>query len=255
MPEKLPAGFDRESGGWLILDPTGSIEAAPGLDAGSYIIEGVKQFFTNMRNAWRTYVLGLNYARQQEAIYVPVREGLISGLVGLTDRQAWKNLARTIARWLSPTYWGLSNGGWFSWRGAMAAIVFMLALLGSTYVARLFVGRLRRWSRDGLALDGHGRADVAFYRRFEALLAQRELCRTPSQTQREFALAVGGQLAESTHTKRTAPVARQLVELFYRVRFGRRTLDSQEAAAVEQALSELADALALAGERRAQDRK
>ena len=158
-----------------------------------------------MRNAWRTYVLGLNYARQQEAIYVPVREGLISGLVGLTDRQAWKNLARTIARWLSPTYWGLSNGGWFSCAVAMAAIVFMLALLGSTYVVRLFVGRLRRWSRDGLALDGHGRADVAFYRRFEALLAQRELCRTPSQTQREFALAVGGQLAESTHTTRCPP--------------------------------------------------
>ena len=81
------------------------------------------------------------------------------------------------------------------------------------------------------------------------LLAERELCRAPSQTQREFALAVGGQLAESPRTK-AGPLARQLVELFYRVRFGRRTLDSQEAAAVEQALSELADALTPAGERR-----
>ena len=72
----------------------------------------------------------MNYTRQQESIYIPAREGIVAALVGLTDPQAWKNVARSVLRAFSPTYWGLSNGGWFSWRGAIAAIVIMLVLLG-----------------------------------------------------------------------------------------------------------------------------
>jgi transglutaminase-like putative cysteine protease len=255
LPAQLPPEFDRERGGWLILDPTGGIGTGAIPSTSGYVIEGIKQFTASLRNVWRTYVLGLNHSRQQESLYVPMREGMIAGLVNLTDRHAWRGLARRIVRWLSPAYWGLTNGGWFSWRGAIAAMVVMLAVVGAVYAVRWTILLLRRWSVRGLPSDDHGGADVAFYRRLERLLAQRDLLRAPSQTQREFALAVGGQLAESAQTKRAAPVARQLVELFYRVRFGRRTLDSDEAAAVEQALSELADALTLAGERRAQDHR
>jgi transglutaminase-like putative cysteine protease len=250
LPERLTPGFDRSRGGWLILDPTGGVGAAPAAFAGNYVVEGFKSALNSVRDAWRLYVLGMNHTRQQESLYIPAREGIVAALVSLTDPQTWKNLARSILRGFSPKYWGLSNGGWFSWRGAIAAIVVMLAFLGSNYLVRFAVRRYRRWSAHGSAADSLGGADVAFYRRFETLLAERQLCRSPSQTQREFALAVGGQLAESPRTSFAGPLARQLVELFYRVRFGRRTLDSQEAAAVEQALSELADALALAGERR-----
>lgn len=254
LPARLTPGFDRELGGWLIMDPTGGVGTAPTTYASNYVVEGIRSFLANIHSAWRNYVLGLNHARQQESVYIPTRQGIVAALVSLTDPHAWKNLARAIVRGLSPGYWGLTNGGWFSWRGAVAAIVIMLVLLVVNYLIRFVVNRYRRWSDGGSSEDYHGSADVAFYRRFEMLLAQRQLRRAPSQTQREFALAVGGQLAESSRTNFAAPLARQVVELFYRVRFGRRTLDSQEATAVEQALSELADALALAGERRTQDR-
>ncbi|MES1213161.1 MAG: DUF3488 and transglutaminase-like domain-containing protein, partial [Singulisphaera sp.] len=129
LPDRLTPGFDRERGGWLIVDPTGGVSANPSLQAGSYIIEGFKAFATSLRNAWRSYVLGMNHSRQQESLYVPLRERIVTGLVGLTDWQSWRNLGRNVSRWLSPAYWGLANGGWFSWRGAMAAIILMLFLL------------------------------------------------------------------------------------------------------------------------------
>ena len=254
LPAVLPPGFERETGGWFIVDPTGSVGDGNLPTQGNYIVEGCRQAVATLRNLWRAYVLGLDHGRQQESVYVPLRSGIVEGLVSLTDRNAWKSLARHLLQWISPSYWGLTNGGWFSWRGALAAIVFMLALLGIYYVAHRLIRRLWRSAR-AVAAAHRDSAEVDFYRRMEALLAERELHRAISQTQREFALAVGGQLAETPQTKHAAPIARQLVEMFYRVRFGRRTLDSQEAAAVEQALSELAGALALDHGRRVQDRR
>jgi len=254
LPAVLPPGFDREQGGWLIVDPTGSVGEGISPTQGNYLVEGCRQAVATLRNMWRTYVLGLDYGRQQESVYEPLRNGIVEGLVSLTDRNAWKSLARRVLQWLSPSYWGLTNGGWFSWRGALAAIVIMLTMLSMYYVAQRIVRRLWRKAQ-AVAAAHRGSAEVEFYRRLETLLAERELHRAVSQTQREFALAVGGQLAESPQTKHAAPITRQLVEMFYRVRFGRRTLDSQEAAAVEQALSELAGALALDQGRRVQDRR
>jgi hypothetical protein len=77
------------------------------------------------------------------------------------------------------------------------------------------------------------------YRRLEAALARAGMVRYPAQTAHEYAVAAGGELAERVEYRRVAHLPRRIVESFYRVRFGSRTLDSQEAKAVEQALGEL----------------
>jgi Domain of unknown function (DUF4129) len=82
-----------------------------------------------------------------------------------------------------------------------------------------------------------------FHRRLEKALAQRGLSRLPGQTALEFAVAAGGELAESLECRRYAPLPRRVVESFYRIRFGGRTLDASETAAVEQALSDLEQGL------------
>jgi transglutaminase-like putative cysteine protease len=244
LPERLPEWFDRSKGGWVIIDPTGTVSAAPAMNASSYVYEALRQFTASMRTGWRTYVLGLNHSRQTETIYEPFWATLRSVTTALTHREFWALLGTRLAKAVSPAYWGLTNGGWFSWRGALATIVIMLFFVGVYYAGRFIMRRIWRWTSGDAAVIAADNADVEFYRRLELLLAQRDMLRGPSQTQREFALAVGGQLAESAQTKRAAPIARQLVELFYRVRFGRRTLDSQEAATVEQALADLAGVLA-----------
>ena len=53
----------------------------------------------------------------------------------------------------------------------------------------------------------------------------------------------GEHLAEASRSRDAAPLPRRIVDAFYRVRFGGRALDSQEAEAVQLALAELDVAL------------
>ena len=81
------------------------------------------------------------------------------------------------------------------------------------------------------------------YCRLERALARRGLLRLAGQTPYEFAIAAGGDLAESIEHIPLASMPRRVVEAFYRVRFGARPLDNSEAKAVEQALRTLEEKL------------
>src|SRR6202012_1274546 len=85
---------------------------------------------------------------------------------------------------------------------------------------------------------------VDFYDRFEALLARYGMPRSQTQTQHEFALATSGHLVESPLTQQAGLLPRRIVEAYYRVRFGHRDLTGDEAKSIEEALGELAAALA-----------
>ena len=80
------------------------------------------------------------------------------------------------------------------------------------------------------------RSGVEFYRRFEHVLARHGLLRAAGQTPREFARAAGDQLVRRSGQAELAPLAVELVEAFYRVRFGGLALDPQAAQRVEQAI-------------------
>ena len=84
------------------------------------------------------------------------------------------------------------------------------------------------------------RAEVEFYRRLETVLLRHGLERHAGQTQREFALLAGQNLAERTGQAELAPLPPEVTEAFYRVRFGRLALDTAQAQTVEQALVKLA---------------
>ena len=75
------------------------------------------------------------------------------------------------------------------------------------------------------------------------LLSRQGLHRPPSQTQQEFALAIGGHFAETPPLSRLSGWPRRIVEAFYRVRFGGRKLDSMHQQSIEEALTELDEAL------------
>jgi hypothetical protein len=82
-----------------------------------------------------------------------------------------------------------------------------------------------------------GAAQVAFYRRLERLLARRRLRRRAGQTQREFAREAAAHL--NRPQAELASVLNNLVEAFYRVRFGKRPLDSAEVQAIETTMNQL----------------
>jgi hypothetical protein len=94
--------------------------------------------------------------------------------------------------------------------------------------------------RAGPGTDGR-RTEVEFYRRMETLLARQGLVRAAGQTQREFALDAGRQIAARCGRQRLTPLPGRVAEAFYRVRFGRLPLDRSMTQEVERALEEMAD--------------
>ena len=152
----------------------------------------------------------------------------------LFERETWRELGSSMLSWPALA------------AGAMLALVGYLAWRMRRRFASWF-RRLARW-RPRAAGAAHRAARVTpvvpFYEQLETLLAQHGIRRPESQTQHEFAMAVGGQLSESPRLATAATLPRKVVDAFYRVRFGQRALDKAETEAVERSLRELAAALA-----------
>lgn len=260
-PEQLPADVDlkepwlslaRQNGAWLQLEPTPAAAGESELSDrwGWYAL---KQSFDYASFLWANYVLGMDAQQQQESVYAPIVAALGNSL---RDAAAWLDAPRATdpaapAVAARSAWWAyFVSGAWFNWRvGALAMLVsfvgYYLALgawaAGRWLAIRLGWGLGPRRARRG--------PSVPFYREFEELLARHALERPAGQTPREFAVAVGGQLASSAPVRPAAGLPRQIVEAYYRVRFGGRALDRGETESVEAALRQLAEALP-AGRRR-----
>jgi hypothetical protein len=161
----------------------------------------------------------------------------------LLSWEAWRASFSAVGRFLlAPWKWYRQN--WPSVPGVVTTILFVLAAVGLYRARRSIAGwwRLRRRhdSPQGRALP---RAQHDFVVRLERALARHGLVRATGQTHFEFAIAAGGELAESIDHIPLASLPRRVVEAFYRVRFGGRPLDNLEAKAVEQALCTLEDKL------------
>lgn len=230
-------------GGWLQLDAT------PGSSGEGELAHGYGWYFYYQARdycqfIWSNYVLGMDAGLQQQTIYAPLREALRQ-MARLTSGEGdtAAALRRVMTAVTQPSSWrSVRWQDWFSWRGALAAAaIALVGGLGGRWLLRTARAAYKRWT-SGRSCGGQKR-HVEFYERLERLLARHALVRLAAQTPREFALVIGGQLSEDPTTRPAAGLARQIVDQFYRVRFGGATLDSDEAEAVEHALASLGEAL------------
>jgi hypothetical protein len=227
-----------QHGAWLRLDPTPADAELDEAAIAIPLLEQLGDVLDYVQILWTDYVLGLNSDRQRTAIYQPLVEAA-SGF--------WESLGNW--QFSSPAPSPL-------WLTLLLVALFTLLLIwnwervfGTPRGAVLeFMTTPVRWIKQWLALRGaHGAAGpqvlVDFYQRLERVLQAHGLRREPQQTQREFAIAAGGRLADVPHLQPVAGVPRRVVEAFYRVRFGQTPLDNSERLAVEQALGDLETAL------------
>jgi hypothetical protein len=208
------------------------------------LVTRVRQALDYGRVLWITYVASLNQRRQRQGIYEPIAAGVEAGVENLTSGAVWQARVRAFNHSRVGRFWHWYRRHWFSWRGGLVAVGFSLLAVGVFFAARAAVRALvqRLWRSRTKRREGPPVLEM--YRRLETALAQLGLARTPAQTAHEFALAAGGELSERVEFRRLAPLPRRVVESFYRVRFGGRALDNQEALAVEHALAELERATA-----------
>jgi hypothetical protein len=244
IPPGSVAENSGEHGAWMLLDPTEGAQERNAAEVQTSFLTRWRQYLDYARVLWASYVAGLNSKRQQQTIYEPLTERTSSAIHSVFDRDSWwRDSSRETAASHLSVFWDWYRRHWFSWRGGVVAAGFSLALIALGGGARRLVAMLRHYGLVGARRFFDEAPVLEIYRRLETALGKRGLRRLPGQTAYEFAVAAGGDLAESVEHHRLAPLPRRIVEAFYRVRFGGRTLDNLEADAVEHALVELELAL------------
>lgn len=237
-PSQIPASMkspqhDYAGGGWLRLDPTPADEGFAAAAGTNGLWARIKNLFDHVDLLWRNYIVGFDRARQQRMVYSPLEE--------LVDAARWGIVAVfDLVGWL-----GLALGAWVLWMAARLMGPYWPAMPRWAAWARLGGWlSLPRWRRRA---EQRSTQRVSFYDRFERIAARAGYRRLPQQTPLEFAKTVGGQLFDMPQGRIAARAPRQVVEAFYRVRYGGHALADDEAADVERALVDLERVLSEAG--------
>lgn len=232
-------------GQWLIMDATPEADREELINPSTHpAMAKLREYNEYAQFLWTTYVVGMDSERQHKVVYEPLRNAAKAAAQWLFDREAWRSMFEGFWNRLVQRDLSYFEGNWFSWRGGLATIALLWTLVGATRAARWGLRRFLRFTRTDQRGDETGQAaQVAFFRAFEEILARSRMVRGRGQTPREFALDVGGRLADRPEWQSAASTPRRVVEVFYRVRFGGAVLDKTELLAVEQAVQDLAAVL------------
>lgn len=231
------------NGLWLQLDPTTSNDLLQTATVESRWGE-VQQVLDYLRFLWSNYVVGMDSEKQHESVYQPVREWLRETAHNLTQPEAWRSALQQMLHYANPLHWLPDDVPLFSWRGGLILAGIVACSWGAGFAVYRWVRRRRaRVAAAPLRRVRNSPPPIDFYVQLEAALKRRKLARTPEQTPREFIVAACGELAELPATRGVSNLPRKIVDLFYRVRFGGRTLTDAERYDVEQSLAQLTAAL------------
>ena len=242
-PEAFAGDEVNPPGAWMVLDPTGGEGGGGDAGGSSRLLARLRQYIDYGQVLWANYVVGLNSKRQQQGIYAPVAAGIRAGIDNLFGREVWQGRFDAVAGSPVGRFWGWYRRHWFDWRGGLVAACASLLLVACYFALRRVGGPLRRLGLVWSQKRQHEPPTLEMCRRLEAALGRQGIERLAGQTAHEFAVLAGGHLAESIELNGLSHLPRRIVESFYRVRFGGRTLDNREATAVEHALRELELAL------------
>ncbi len=241
LPPQLADSEEAQKyGAWLQLDPTTASSDLDNVDELGFF--DFRRLTDLTQYLWSNYVLGMDSKRQRESIYDPLVEGVEDLFRGLADaddrRQLWERLREFVGeRVRGPA------DGWLTWQGLSIAVAVLLAMMGVYSIVKLVARRVRWLFRHSAVKRRRTSRPVEFYERFESILSSHGLRRPECQTQHEFAVVAGAQLAETPGMQHASLLPRRIADAFYRVRFGHIDLDKDDAQAIEHDISELAATL------------
>ena len=225
-PERLPD--------WITLDPTPAAERTKSIAQVGGLAGNFRPLTDSIRHIWIFYVIGYDGDRQEKLIYGPMR---------------------MIAKELRALYMQTGKLGQKDVRAALPFPGHQLIYQHSRLLRRLH--RRRSVNRCGEIVLAVARAPLAlaarsglrrgvpvggglFYRRFVQILAGIDLERTPTETQGEFALRAQKVLsAQGQQSDSVADVPREVVDAYYRIRFGHLQLEPESLEAINGRLDAL----------------
>jgi transglutaminase-like putative cysteine protease len=205
---------------WITLDPTPGEQRDQSVAKVGGIAGSFRPLTDLVRHIWIFYVVGYDGERQSRLLYSPMRQ--MSNWV----KEKYLEMGRLAQRGFARLFRFENIGAFISIRGFVVAFLTGCLLVG---VGKLSIGLGRwilRWFRGPGDESTSLTAGILFYRRLTLLLSQLELERSPAETQGEFASRASRLLAGRGQTEHSvAEVPQQVVEAFYRVRFGHLELE------------------------------
>ena len=251
LPKELTTGKYAphwEGGGWLRLDATPEWD----IDFMQEFSISFTDLMSGIQSFWQNYVMNMDGTRQTELIYGPAQR-MFQAAASWIQTNQWKETYRLIIERYKNIFSEIRAGTLK--RTDMILIVIPLAILLAIiyFLIRLGVLRLFRRILGGLSNQGRNKqTSIEFYMQLERLLAKISIQRQDCETQREFVkravplLSIRLSSAEEKLSKREnsdslspdflRQSASNIVETFYRIRFGEEPLSDTEFDRIENDL-------------------
>lgn len=219
---------------WEILDATPAAPRTESVESLEANLPTMRDLFGFFRDIWSQYVVNMNMAQQRERFYGPLQDATGDFWKSVkSGKHGGGGVLQAAWRFLT------SPDEWFSWKGGLVSFVLLSFVAAIAWIASRLRALLRRMRSNRAGREGLQGRTVEFYERFRRLCASRGLERVESQTQREFGSDVEREWSPALAAGGLGGVPAGLSELFYRVRFGARDLETDELAQVDLQLTAL----------------
>jgi transglutaminase-like putative cysteine protease len=219
-------------GRWIVLDATPAEARSESVEQFGPFMRSWYEMTGLISRVWSDYVINMSIS-QQESYYNPLAESAKNAwLAARGEKGTVKGAFAAFKEFLS------SPERWFSWNGGLITWVLLFLFYGTYWVLRRAIGFLSK-----LKLRWNKRRDeknirIKFYERFRILCESQGLFRETCQTQKEHAGEVFQNLNGTLVDAGLEALPRDLVESFYKVRFGTEELGTEEIDLISRNLSQ-----------------
>lgn len=217
-------------GHWVTLDPSPAAGRESVVKASAPKVPLWSDLVNSSTRLWRDYIVGLD-AESQRRAFKPIEE--IATVTWLAARDDWWPAIK------HHSYDFATNPKrWFSWQGGLVTFIVLLFCVGIWWIGRRAARRFRRADSRASRAKNRGR-HVEFYEEFRRICAERGWQAVPTQTPREFANDVAGELGEMEIPPDLISLPAELTHDYYDIRFGDLEIEETRRGLLETRLSAL----------------
>tara|TARA_R110002095_G_scaffold78106_2_gene67168 strand:+ start:129100 stop:131373 length:2274 start_codon:yes stop_codon:yes gene_type:complete len=224
---------------WETMDATPALQRAEMVAKNAASFSSWKGANKMLTQFWHDYVIGVSLQRQKRAFYEPItRAGKKLSKQLLNFRTTIAAAVKTVRSFLS------SPRRWFSWEGGAAVFIIAGLFFGLKWLSKITIRFLRfLFNKETDQSGAHSSAKIAFYEKFQSLLAKKGLVRSRSETQKEFSDHVKTDLRLELTEAQISEYPDQVTQLYYHVRYGNHALEPRETAEIQQKITTLESVL------------
>ena len=205
---------------WITLDPTPVQERQRSIAQVGGLAGNFRPLTDSIRHIWVFYVVGYDRDRQDRLIYGPMRT------IAREIKDQYVRIGQWLRMWFKRLFHFQDISAFISLRGFFVSFIVLSVAAGLAILLYRLTLRVLVWLRGPTADATSLTLGTLFYRRLAQMLAEIDLQRSPTETQGEFALRAHNFLtAQGPQSNPVANVPREVVEAFYRIRFGHLELD------------------------------